>query len=119
MFGFLQWLKFGVLATITLFIASFSNTNLYTIIVSFFVLVICQLQYIARDAYSDIEAGLGRIFVQALSLIFPNFQVFNVGDQLLFLDNEALPVGTIVRIALCDDLHHRFSPVGAAELPSP
>ncbi|MGB0258775.1 MAG: ABC transporter permease, partial [Coraliomargarita sp.] len=50
-FGLLQWMKFGVICAISLFIGSFSNTNLYTIIVSFFVLIICQLQYIARDAY--------------------------------------------------------------------
>ena len=97
-FGLLQWLKFGVLATITLLIASFSNTNLYTIIVSFFVLAICQLQYIARDAYADLDAGVGRVLVQGLSLIFPNLQVFNVGDQLLFLENEALDLGIILRI---------------------
>ena len=51
-FGLLQWMKFGVLSAIALFIASFSNTNLYTVVVSFFMLIICQLQYIARDAYS-------------------------------------------------------------------
>ena len=97
-FGLLQWLKFGVLATITLLIASFSNTNLYTIVVSFFVLLICQLQYIARDAYADLEADIARVLVQGLSLIFPNFQIFNVGDQLLFLENEVLGFVTILRI---------------------
>jgi len=98
LFGFLQWLKFGILAAITLFVASFSNTNLYTIVVSFFVLMICQLQYIARDAYADLEAGPGRILVQALSLIFPNFQLFNVGDQLVFLSNDPLPEATVLQI---------------------
>lgn len=100
LFGFLQWLKFGVLASVTLFVASFSNTNLYTIIVSFFVLAICQLQYIARDAYADIENGVGRLLVQALSLIFPNFQVFNVGDQLLFIENPALPWAVVARVVV-------------------
>ena len=40
--GVLQWLKFGVLAAFTLLIASFSNTNLYTVVMGFFVLVICN-----------------------------------------------------------------------------
>ncbi len=91
LFGLLQWMKFGILAAITLFIASFSNTNLYTIVVSFFVLVICQLQYIARDAYSSMEAGAGRWLVQLLGLVFPNFQLFNVGDQLVFNVEHTLP----------------------------
>lgn len=100
LFGFLQWLKFGLLGAITLFVASFSNTNLYTIIVSFCILVVCQLQYIARDAYAEMGQGIGRLFVQGLGLIFPNFQLFNVGDQLLFKSREALPAGTALQITL-------------------
>ncbi|WPJ95316.1 ABC transporter permease subunit [Coraliomargarita algicola] len=99
-FGFLQWVKFGILAAITLFVASFSNTNLYTIIVSFFVLIICQLQYIARDAYSGMEAGLERFLVMGLGLIFPNFQLFNIGDQLVFDVEQALPLATVLRLAV-------------------
>ncbi len=97
-FGFLQWMKFGILAAITLFIASFANTNLYTIVVSFFVLIICQLQYIARDAYSGMEEGIGRIFVQVLGLLFPNFQLFNIGDQLVFDVEQAFPLSAILRM---------------------
>jgi ABC-type transport system involved in multi-copper enzyme maturation permease subunit len=100
LFGFLQWLKFGLLSAITLFVASFSNTNIYTIIVSFSILVVCQLQYIARDAYADMEQGVGRFFVQGIGLIFPNFQLFNVGDQLLFAQNEALPATNLLQITL-------------------
>lgn len=99
-FGFLQWMKFGILAAITLFIASFANTNLYTIIVSFFVLIICQLQYIARDAYLTMEAGIQRVLVQILGLVFPNFQLFNVGDQLVFDVEQALPLSAILQMAL-------------------
>ena len=105
LFGFLQWLKFGVLAaTITLFVASFSNTNLYTIVVSFFLLVICQLQYIARDAYADLEQGFGR-FAGAGADFFKTFQLFNVGDQLGFLSRDALPLATVLQIALYAVVH--------------
>lgn len=98
LFGFLQWMKFGILAAITLFIASFANTNLYTIAVSFFVLIICQLQYIARDAYSGMEEGFERVLVQVLGLVFPNFQLFNIGDQLLFDVEQVLPFSVILRM---------------------
>jgi len=97
-FGLLQWMKFGILSAIALFIASFSNTNLYTVVVSFFMLIICQLQYIARDAYSTMEAGIGAWLVRVLGLIFPNFQLFNVGDQLVFASNTPLPSGTVLQI---------------------
>lgn len=89
-FGLLQWIKFSILSAITLFIASFSNTNLYTIIVSFFVLIICQLQYIARDAYTSVENLLLQWLVWLLGLAFPNFQMFNVGDQLVFNSDKLL-----------------------------
>lgn len=79
--GVLQWLKFGVLTAIVLLIASFSNTNLYTVITGFFVLVICHLQYLARDAYGHMDSFLVRIPVMALSYVFPNFQLFNLSDN--------------------------------------
>ncbi len=96
-FGFIQWIKFGVLCSISLFIGSFSNSNLYTMITSFFILIICQLQYIARNAYTDLE-GPARWFMQILSLLFPNFQLFNVGDSLVFSENAGLPFVTVLQI---------------------
>ncbi|MGB0416681.1 MAG: ABC transporter permease [Coraliomargarita sp.] len=97
-FGLLQWVKFGIVCAISLFIGSFSNTNLYTIIVSFFVLIICQLQYIARDAYADMENGLLSWVVRLLALLFPNFQLFNVGDQMVIASYEVLPIDTSLRM---------------------
>ncbi|MGB0414537.1 MAG: ABC transporter permease [Coraliomargarita sp.] len=97
-FGLLQWMKFGVICAISLFIGSFSNTNLYTIIVSFFVLIICQLQYIARDAYMDMEQGPLRWLVSLLALAFPNFQLFNVGDQLVYIQHAGLSASTVLQI---------------------
>jgi ABC-type transport system involved in multi-copper enzyme maturation permease subunit len=79
--GLLQWIKFGVLTMIVLLIASFSNTNLYTVVTGFFVLVICHLQYLARDAYGNVANVFLRLGVRMLSYIFPNFQLFNLADQ--------------------------------------
>lgn len=87
--AFTELLRFGVLAGITLFIATFSNTNLYTVVISFFVMIICQLQYIARDSWADLENPVVRGLVWLLSLLFPNFQMFNVGEQLIFPSPEA------------------------------
>lgn len=97
-FGLLQWIKFSILSAITLFIASFSNTNLYTIVISFFMLIICQLQYIARDAYASIENVFVQWLVRLLGLMFPNFQLFNVGDQLVFNTGQPLSQEIILRI---------------------
>ena len=99
LFGLLQWIKFSVLSAVTLFVASFSNTNLYTIVVSSFMLIIFQLQYIAHDAYASIENLLLKGLVRFLGLIFPNFQLFNVGDQLVFESETLLSTGTLLMIA--------------------
>jgi ABC-type transport system involved in multi-copper enzyme maturation permease subunit len=79
--GLLQWLKFGVLTAIVLLIASFSNTNLFTVVTGFFVLVICHLQYLARDAWGNVDNAVAALGVRALGLVFPNFQLFNLADE--------------------------------------
>jgi ABC-type transport system involved in multi-copper enzyme maturation permease subunit len=80
--GVLQWLKFGVLSAIVLLIASFSNTNLYTVVTGFFALVICHLQYLARDSWGNVDSLVLRSVVRLLSFVFPNFQLFNLSDEI-------------------------------------
>jgi hypothetical protein len=79
--GVLQWIKFGVLAAFVLLIASFSNTNLFTVVTGFFVLVICHLQYLARDAWGNLDNAVASLGVRLLGLVFPNFQLFNLADE--------------------------------------
>ncbi len=62
LFGFLQWLKFCILVSIALFVASYANTNFYTIVVSFLVMLICQIQYVAHDIWSKVEYLPARTF---------------------------------------------------------
>lgn len=95
-FAVLQWLRFSILAAITVFIAGFSNTNLYSVVVAFFVMVICQLQYIAVDYWSEIANPVVRWLVYGLSLIFPNLQLFNTGDMLVVADE--FPLATVAAI---------------------
>lgn len=97
-FGFLQWLKFCILAVITMMVASFSNTNLYTVVVSFFILIICHLQYMAVGTWENIAYLPARIVVRVLSLVFPDFQVFNVGDLVALGDR--LPPEVFGRITV-------------------
>lgn len=81
-FAGLQVLKSGMLAAAVILIASFSQTSLYTVIVGFLVLVICHLQYIAQDVWSRADLSLlGRIGAGTVAFLFPNFQVFNLGDD--------------------------------------
>jgi ABC-type transport system involved in multi-copper enzyme maturation permease subunit len=79
--GLLQWLKLAVLAAFTLLVASFSQTQLYTVVTGFFVLVICHLQYLAQDSYAHGGSAWGQAAAGLIGLLFPNFQLFNFADS--------------------------------------
>jgi hypothetical protein len=91
----LQWVKFDVLAAITMLVASYSNTNLFTVVISFFMFLICQLQYIAMDSLGEIKVVALQRLVKLLGLLFPNFQLFSVGDMLVFYSKTPVPPGTV------------------------
>ena len=83
--------------TIASAIANELNTNLYTVVMGFFVLVICHLQYLARDAYGSVASLPLRLLVQLLGYIFPNFQVFNLADQIGI--GEGIDTAVFLRVA--------------------
>lgn len=91
----LQWVKFNVLAAITLLVASYSNTNLFTVIISFFMYLICQLQYIATDSLGQIKVVALQRLVKLLGFLFPNFQLYTVGDMLVFHSRIPVPSGAV------------------------
>jgi len=84
LYALVQWLKFSLLAAITLLIASFANTNLYCVVMAFFVMLICQLQYVAQERLDDIDILVLKGLAWTAARIFPNFQLFNVGQPLAF-----------------------------------
>lgn len=96
--GLLQWMKLSVLAAYVLLVASFAQTQLFTIVMGFFVLVICHLQYLAQDAYARGGALVGEVLGRGIAAIFPNFQLFALADTLVA--SEAPVGGDIARIAL-------------------
>jgi ABC-type transport system involved in multi-copper enzyme maturation permease subunit len=77
----LQWVKLAVLAAFTLLVASFSQTQLYTVVTGFFVLVICHLQYFAHEAYARAGSAVMRGAAAMIGMMFPNFQLFDLADQ--------------------------------------
>lgn len=96
--GLLQWLKLAVLAALTLLVASFAQTQLFTVVTGFFILVSCHLQYLAQDAYVRTGSWLGRVVGGALVSILPNFQLFALADSLAMAD--APPWSQVARVAL-------------------
>ncbi|WP_414661656.1 ABC transporter permease subunit [Horticoccus sp. 23ND18S-11] len=96
--GLMQWLKLTILAAFSLLVATFAQTQLFTVVTGFFILVICHLQYLAQDAYARGGALLGRMLGGGIAAVFPNFQVFAVADSLNAAD--APPWAHVARIGV-------------------
>lgn len=96
--GAMQWLKLAVLAAFTLLVASFAQSQLFTVVTGFFILVICHLQYLAQDAYSRGGSWIGQLAGGAIAAIFPNFQLFALAESLNVAD--APPLTHVVRIGV-------------------
>ena len=98
--GLLHWLKLGVLAALTLLVASFAQTQLFTVVAGSAVLVIGHVQYLAQEAYAKGGASAGRLVGRALSSVFPNFQLFTLADGIGPGDAPSLAaLGTIAGYA--------------------
>jgi len=80
--GVLQAVKFGLLTAMVLLIASFAQTNLFALATSFLVLVVCHLQYLARDSWHTGHGWSERVGGGLIGLVFPNFQLFGFGEYL-------------------------------------
>jgi len=65
-----------------LLIASFAQTNLFALATSFLVLVVCHLQYLARDSWHTGHGWSERVGGGLIGLVFPNFQLFGFGEYL-------------------------------------
>lgn len=94
--GGLQWLKLAVLAGFTLLVASFAQTQLFTVVTGFFLLVICHLQYLAQDAYARGGSWMGQILGGGIATVLPNFQLFALADSLNAAD--APPAAHVLRL---------------------
>ncbi len=80
--GLMQWLKLVLLSALTLLVASYAQTQLFTVVMGFVVWVICHLQHLAQAASSRPGASGVRVIVGWVAHALPDFQVFNLGEIL-------------------------------------
>lgn len=78
--AYLQFLKLCALSAFTLLLASFAQTQFFTVVMGFFVLGICHLQFLLQDACERAGTWPARLIAGFLALLFPNFQAFNISD---------------------------------------
>ncbi len=80
------YLRACIVASATLLISTFATSTVFTIIVSFMVYLIGHLQSVARETLvQGMGAGefMKSIFLGLISLVFPDFKMFNVVDEIV------------------------------------
>lgn len=82
-YGILQWLLFAMTSALAMLVASYSHTQLFTMVVSFMLAIVCQLQHIAFEHWNRVESSFMQGFAWLVSKLFPSFQMFNIGDVLI------------------------------------
>lgn len=96
------FLRASIMASLALLISTFSSSTLFTTVVSFLIYFIGHFQADARNLYLQSgEAGEGvfaRLASLLLSLVLPDFQLFNVIDAVI--EGQALPMIAVAKLAL-------------------
>ncbi len=99
---FAVFLRASIMAAIALLISTFSTSTLFTTIISFLVYFIAHFQADARAVYLHPEqAGEGlfaRMVGLLISLVLPDFQLFNVIDSVI--EGQAIPLLILGKLTL-------------------
>ena len=99
---FAVFLRASVMASLALLISTFSTSTLFTTINSFLIYFIGHFQADARDIYFQSgqagESALARLAALLLSLVFPDFQTFNVIDAVI--EGQAMPLLILGKLTL-------------------
>jgi ABC-type transport system involved in multi-copper enzyme maturation permease subunit len=98
---FAVFLRASIMASLALLISTFSTSTLFTTMVSFVIYFIGHFQADARDFYLQAgQAGLGgfeRMATLLVSLVLPDFQLFNVIDAVI--EGQAFPLLMLGKLA--------------------
>lgn len=95
------FMRAAIIAAMALLISTFSTSTLFTTIISFLIYFIGHFQAEARDFYlSSGEAGTGLFATGvslALTLVLPDFQLFNVIDAVI--EGQVIPLMVFAKLA--------------------
>ena len=99
---FAVFLRASIMASLALLISTFSTSTLFTTIVSFLIYFIGHFQADARDFYLQAgqagEGSFSRLATLGVSLVLPDFQLFNVIDAVI--EGQAMPLLLLGKLTL-------------------
>lgn len=95
---FAVFLKASIMASLALFISTFSSSTLFTTIVSFLIFFVGHFQADARAIlFNGYDTGwLARGGALVISLVLPDFQLFKVVDEVL--QGVAMPLDILAKL---------------------
>jgi ABC-type transport system involved in multi-copper enzyme maturation permease subunit len=96
--GFAQWLKLTLVAGLTLLVATFARTQLFTTAAGFMIFVIGHLLFLAESAGRQGGLGIRAYLAKALCVVLPNFQLFDFSD--LIGSGDPIPWSQVARLAV-------------------
>lgn len=97
------YLKSAVCAASTLLVSTFASSSIFTIIVSVMIYFIGHVQPIAREYWLTQSTGgpqstaLLKVFLGFVALVFPDFQIFNLVDDIVV--GTAIPLAMFLKTA--------------------
>jgi ABC-2 type transport system permease protein len=99
---FAVFLRASIMASLALLISTFSTSTLFTTIISFLIYFIGHFQADARDVYLQAGAAgegvFARIASLLISLVLPDFQLFNVIDAVI--EGQVFPLVMLAKLTL-------------------
>ena len=91
--GLILWLRLGVLAAMTLLVASYTRSSLFSMTAGFLLLIICQLKHLAQGFLAMMENPLARGLARLYQLLLPDFELLNASDRVVA--GEGLSAGLL------------------------
>ena len=94
------FLRSAVIAALALLVSTFSTSTLFTAVISFLVYFIGHFQADLRSAWlaggADGEGWIARGISMLMSLILPDFQIFNVVDAVI--EGQLIPLAVMAKV---------------------
>ncbi len=105
-FGILQVIRLAMLSSLVMLFASYATSSLFSIVMGMMVWLIGQLQYLASSSIGQIESAFVGGLLKVLSLMIPNFHLFDLGDRIAL--GEVIVAADFLWIAAYGSLYSLF-----------
>jgi ABC-type transport system involved in multi-copper enzyme maturation permease subunit len=97
---FSQWIGFMVVSAWTVFIASYAQSALFTLLMAAALTLAGLLQPLAAEAASSADHTLSRLALSLVSWLVPNLQAFRAIDSALLLGEAMPPASFFLSVSL-------------------